>query len=141
MENGGDLGEHTCPSPGRAHTQHPLVSQSGQGVQQEVGAAVGEQVLGVALLVVQRTEHCAGPPQLSCGDSRGSVRGVSLALRRKEQNLTILTELLLIQREGGELSEPEGQMTDLSESVTLTSQNSENRSAAVFLTSYSTPAV
>lgn len=84
------------PSPGCAHTQHLPVSQSGQGVQQEVRAAVCEQVLGVALLVVQRTQQHAGPPQLSRCDGPGSVRGVCLMLFRQEQNLTVLTKLLLI---------------------------------------------
>lgn len=102
----------TPPSPGCAHTQHLPVSQTSQCVQQEVGAAVGEQVLGVALLVVQRTQQQTGPPQLRRGDRPGSVRGMVLALSWQEQNLTILTEQLLIQGEGGKLSEPGRQITE-----------------------------
>lgn len=90
----------------RSHTQHPPVSQTSQGVQEKVCAAVGEQVLGVALLVVQRTEQHAGPPQLSGADGGASVSRVSADVCRQQQNLAILTELLLIQREGGELPKP-----------------------------------
>lgn len=102
-----------APSPGCAHTQHLPVSQTSQGVQQKVGAAVCEQVLGIALLVVQRTQQHTGPPQLSRSDGPGSVGGVGLMLSWQEHKLTILTQLLLNQREGGKLSEPEGQITDL----------------------------
>lgn len=70
-------------------------------------AAVGEQVLGVALFVVQRTQQHAGPPQLSGGDGSGPVPGVVAELSRQQQELTILTELLLVEREGDELPEPE----------------------------------
>lgn len=73
-------------------------------------AAVSEQVLGVALLVVQRTQQHTGPPQLSGGDGSASVRGVGLMFSRQEQNLTTLTEFLFIQREGGKCSEPGGQI-------------------------------
>lgn len=102
------------PSPWCAHAQHLPVSQTSQCVQQKVGAAVGEKVLGVALLVVQRTQQHTGPPQLRRGHRPGSVRGMVLTLSWQEQNLTILTEELLIQREGCKLSEPGRQDTDLS---------------------------
>lgn len=38
------------------------------------------------------------------------MRGVGGLLPWQEQNLTILTEFLLIQREGGKTSKPEGQI-------------------------------
>lgn len=103
----------TAPSPGCAHTQHLSVSQRSQGVQQEVGAAVSEQVLGVALLVVQRTQQHTGPSKLCRSDGPGPVRQVGLMFSRQEQNLTILTQLLCIQREGDKLSEPERQLTEV----------------------------
>lgn len=103
----------TAPSPGCAHTQHLPVSQSSEGVQQKVGAAVSEQVLGVALLVVQRKQQHTGPPQLSCRDAPGSVREVGLVFSWQEQNLTILTQFLFIQWEGDKLFEPEGQLTEV----------------------------
>ena len=74
---------------------------------------VGEQVLGVALLVGQRTQQHTGSPQLSRRDGRGSVIGVGLALSREEEKLTILTELHLVQRERGKLFEPEGRVIEL----------------------------
>lgn len=103
----------TASSPGCAHTQHLPISQSSQGVQQKVGAAVSEQVLCVALLVVQRTQQHTGPPQLSRSDGPGSVRGVGLMFSWQEQNLTILTQFLFTQREGDKLSEPEGQLAEV----------------------------
>lgn len=60
---------------------------------------VGEQVLGVALLVVQRTQQHTGSPQLSRRYSRGSVTGVGLMFSREEEKLTILTELLVVKGE------------------------------------------
>lgn len=74
-------------------------------------AAVGEQVLSIALLVVQRTQQHTGPLQLSFRDQGDSVRGVRQELWWEDENLTIMTELLLIESEGGELPEPEGQIT------------------------------
>lgn len=94
------------PSPGGAHTQQLPVAQGSQGLQQEVGAAVCEQELGVALLVVQRTQQHTGPPQFSSGDRPGRVGGVVLVFSRQEQKLTILAEPLLLQREGDKRSEP-----------------------------------
>lgn len=97
-------------SPGGAHTQQLPVAQGSQGLQQEVGAAVREQELGVALLVVQRTQQHTGPPQFSSGDHPGRVGGVVLVFSRQEQKLTILTEPLLLQREGDKRSEPAEQL-------------------------------
>lgn len=74
-----------------------------------MGAAVGKQVLGVALLVVQRTQKHAGPPQLSRCDRPGSVRDVRFVLSRQQQHLTVLTKFLVIQWQGGKFSEPNGQ--------------------------------
>lgn len=71
-------------------------------------AAVSEQVLGVALLVVQRTQQHTGPPQLSRSDAGTCVRGVGILFSGQEQNLTSLTEFLLMQWEGGKCSEPGG---------------------------------
>lgn len=98
------------PSPGGAHTQQLSVAQGSQALQQEAGAAVREQELGVALLVVQRTQQHTGPPQFRGGDRPGRVGGVGLAFSRQEQKLTILTEPLLLQREGDKRSEPVKQL-------------------------------
>lgn len=95
-----------APSPGGAHTQQLPVAQGSQSLQQEVGAAVREQELGVALLVVQRTQQHTGPPQFRGGDRPGRVGGVVRMFSRQEQKLTILAEPLLLQREGDKRSEP-----------------------------------
>lgn len=69
-------------------------------------AAVGEQVLGVALLVVQRSEQHTGPPELGVGDRCASVRGVGFMLLWQQQHLTLLTELFLVLRQAFKLFKP-----------------------------------
>lgn len=109
-------------SPRCAHTQHLHVSQTSQGVQEKVCTAISEKILGIALLVVKWSEQHTGPSQLSRGDECNSMSRVSAVLSRQEQDLTILTKLLLIRGEGGEPPKPEGHFifTEASkESVTV----------------------
>lgn len=127
-------------SPGRAHTQQLPVSQSSQCVEQEVWAAVGEQVLRVALLVVQRAQEHAGPPQLGRCDRSGSVRDVDVMLSRQQQHLTVLTKLFVIQWEGSKLSESEGQNTTVQVFPLVNGRSKRRGVSTCHLTDCSTPA-
>lgn len=94
------------PSPGGAHTQQLPVAQGNQAIQQEERAALAEEELGVALLVVQGTQQDAGPPQFGGGDQPARVGGVLLLFSRQHQKLTVLTEPLLLPREGDKRPQP-----------------------------------
>ena len=94
----------------RAHTEHLPEALASQGVQQEVAAAVGEQVLGVTLLVLQRTQQRAGSLQLGVCDviSGRLVADVGASFLRHQQEVTLLAQPSLVLAQGFEHLEPEG---------------------------------
>lgn len=67
---------------------------------------MGEEELGVAFLPVQRTQQHAGPLQLGSGERRARVGGVVIVFPRQQQELTVLTEALLLLREGDKCPQP-----------------------------------
>lgn len=96
----------TSGSPGRAHAQHLVEAQGNQSVQQEAGGTLGEQILRIALLVVQGTQQPAGAPQLGDGHRDAYVGGVCTRLLGKQEELAVLTKLLFVRWEGDKLLEP-----------------------------------